>query len=459
VPSEPPWRAVTWALAAGLLAVAGTAAVVAADVTFVSAAGRGQLALDTVASAVALLLGFLVYGRFHETRLHRDALLCAALLVLGSGNALLSVLPSVTDASGRLTTAAAFAGLWAGVLIAVAGWVRPLVVDVARARWMPLQLALLTAMVLVASWGMGELLPREQPGSVDTFGTGEDELLVAAQMLAALAFLVSAAGWCRPAVQGDRIAAPLAGAAVLSALSRLDFAVASDPDSAWVTAATLLRLAFYGMLVTAIVVEIRSYWRRVAQVAVLEERRRIARDLHDGLAQELAFAATQARALADRSEQPTRARLVAAATERALDESRRAIAALTRPLDEPIEASLAQCAEEVCSRFDAQLLLEVEPGLSVVADTREALLRILREAVTNALRHGQARTVAVRLHGPDPVRLVVQDDGVGFDASDLRHLSGRFGLISMRERAEALGGAFRLASAPAGGTTVEVELP
>ena len=452
-------------LNARTVALAGATAVTAVAVTlgsahwqlrWVSGDGYGQVALDSVAATVGLLLAFLVHGRFLQSRLRRDALLCAALLVLAGGNALLSVLPLVVGDTPRLTTASALAGLAAGVLFASAVWSHP--------REVPGRLGLpavagAAAVVLALSWMASRLLPRTGPGSADTFGTGSDLLLTACQVLAAAAFLGAAAGWCRSSVQDDGIARWLAVAAVFAGVSRLDFAVAAEPGSSYVTAATLLRLAFYATLVGASVVQILGYWRSVRQVAVLEERRRIARDLHDGLAQELAFIATQARALADRSEHPTRARLVSGAAERALDESRRAIAALTRPLDEPLDVALAQCAEEVCSRYDASLLLDVDADLQASADTREALLRIVREAVSNALRHGRARSVTVRLHGPAPLHLEVADDGSGFDPADLRHLSGRFGLVSMRERAEALGGTFAVSGRPAGGTAVEVRLP
>jgi signal transduction histidine kinase len=251
----------------------------------------------------------------------------------------------------------------------------------------------------------------------------------------------------------------LTGSLVLGVGSRINFAVSSSVGDSWSSAGTVLRLAVYVALGAAAAVEIGSYWRRVADVAALEERRRMARDLHDGLAQELAFAATQARALADRSEHPTRANLIAAATERALDESRRAIAALTRPLDEPLEVTVAQCAEDVCGRFDAGLVLDLEPGVHAPPDTREALLRIVREAVSNAARHSAAGEVRGRLRQTDGVSLRVEDDGRGFDVTDLGHLSGRFGLVSMRERAEALGGTFAIVSRLEGGTAIEVNLP
>lgn len=452
-------RPAVLASAAGALAAAVTYVVVQADVRIADDDGYRQMALDSAASTIGLLLAYLLYGRFRRSCQVRDALLWAALLLLGTGNALLAVLPPVVEGQGRLTTASAVSGLVAASLFAAAGAMPTRTFEQRLRPWVPLMVGAGSAGVLVLAVGVDRVLPDRGTGSADTFGGTSDLWLTGAQAAAAALFTTAAVGLCRPTWRDDQIAAPLAAAGVLGAASRLAFAVAPGPDVSWVAAGTLLRALFYLTLVVVAGVEIRGYWRREAQLAVLEERRRMARDLHDGLAQEVAFAATQARALAERSEHPTRARLVAAAAERALDESRRAIAALTRPLDEPIEVTLAQCAEEVCDRYDATLELDVQPGIRPSPEVREALLRILREAVSNAVRHGQAHAVTVRLAGPGPVRLVIEDDGAGFDPADLRHLSGRFGLVSMRERAEALGGTFTLASRSPGGTRVEVELP
>jgi DNA-binding NarL/FixJ family response regulator len=108
--------------------------------------------------------------------------------------------------------------------------------------------------------------------------------------------------------------------------------------SEWLYTGDLLRLGFYVVLLGAGAAQIAADQRHAA---ALEERRRVARNLHDGLAHELAFIATRARALAAESSDPA-ATQVAAAAERALNESRDAIAALSAPVGEPLDAALAR---------------------------------------------------------------------------------------------------------------------
>jgi signal transduction histidine kinase len=96
-------------------------------------------------------------------------------------------------------------------------------------------------------------------------------------------------------------------------------------------------------------------------------------------------------------------------------------------------------------------------GARVSPDEREALIRIVREAITNAGRHGGAKNVSVELTNGHGTHLRIVDDGSGFDPRHTR--VGGFGLVSMRERTEALGGRFRLSSQAGGGTNIEVRLP
>ena len=181
-------------------------------------------------------------------------------------------------------------------------------------------------------------------------------------------------------------------------------------------------------------------------------------DLHDGVAQELAFIATQTRWFLRQPDDPAPLGQIMDAVERALDESRSAIAALSRPIDEPLDRALGHAALDIANRVGARLHLDLARDVEVSPDWRDALLRISREAVANAVRHGRARTISVQLRQGDSVSLRVTDDGDGFDLSAPRS-SQSFGLTSMRERAESLGGEFTIASTPGSGTTVEVTLP
>jgi signal transduction histidine kinase len=149
---------------------------------------------------------------------------------------------------------------------------------------------------------------------------------------------------------------------------------------------------------------------------------------------------------------------LALAAERALDESRRAIAALSQPIKEPLAVALAHEALEVASRVDAQVEFDLAPDIEVDPTTREMLLRIVREAVGNAARHGGAGKILVQLSNGSGVHLRIIDDGVGFDSSELAE-KGRFGLRSMNDRTRAIGGEFRLTTRPGGGTEIEVVLP
>lgn len=123
----------------------------------------------------------------------------------------------------------------------------------------------------------------------------------------------------------------------------------------------------------------------------------MARDLHDGLTQELAFIRSQTAAMATGTVIPGMAGHVAAAAERALDESRHAVEALSDDFEVPLGDKLRQAAEDVVTRAGAVVELEVEPAGPVPMAARDALVRVVREATTNAVRHGNAKSVMVRV--------------------------------------------------------------
>jgi signal transduction histidine kinase len=117
---------------------------------------------------------------------------------------------------------------------------------------------------------------------------------------------------------------------------------------------------------------------------------------------------------------------------------------------------VAEAAQDVAAREGTHVALALASDVTVTAAQREVLVRIVSEAITNAARHGQADLVRVELEDRGDIRLRVADAGHGFDPGSPR--GGGFGLTSMRERAEAIGGRFRLTSAPGDGTEVEVLL-
>ena len=100
---------------------------------------------------------------------------------------------------------------------------------------------------------------------------------------------------------------------------------------------------------------------------------------------------------------------------------------------------------------------DLQPNVKVAPDVREDLARIVREAVSNAARHGEARRISVALTNADGIRVRVADDGKGFDPEAPRRRG--FGMTSMRERAEGRGGTVDVQSEPGKGTVVEVVIP
>jgi signal transduction histidine kinase len=194
--------------------------------------------------------------------------------------------------------------------------------------------------------------------------------------------------------------------------------------------------------------------------AVAAERRRIARDIHDGLAQELAFIVSQSQRLEGSGRDSDIVVHLQSAARRALQESRLAVAFLNADDNTPLDMLISQGVRAFQARSPVQVDLELASSVVVDAEKQTAMLRILNEAMSNGVRHGGAEHLSVRLEQDgDRLSLSVADDGTGFDVARACDSPTGWGLISMRERAELLGGRLRLFSRPASGTLVEVVLP
>jgi signal transduction histidine kinase len=453
--------------AVALAAAAGGAVTLVSLVPLTSVAYRSaafHVAIETAATLSALLAGLLLMGRFMRAPVLPELLLAASLILLGMTNLLFSVVPWVVNAEpGSFDTWAPIAGRLLGAAGLALGAVLP-ATPVHRPRRTALHAFGIVLAALLTIGAAGAALAPHLPVGIDPVLppdpsgpelVGEPGVL-ASQIVGLVLYVVAAVGFVRRAeATGDELMSWFAAAAAVAAFSRLNYALFPSLYSEWVYAGDFLRLSFYGLILAGALREIASYQHVLAELAVHRERRRIARDLHDGLAQDLAFIGIQARALPAADDAP--AMRIAEAATRALDESRHAIATLTRSVDAPLDSSVAQAAEEVALRDGVRLRLELEPGLRAADAVHDALMRIVREAVSNAIRHGAAECVTVRLSGAHGLELTVEDDGTGLpNGTPGGH---GFGLVSMRERAEALGGSVEIAPNPRRGVRVVVRLP
>jgi len=213
-------------------------------------------------------------------------------------------------------------------------------------------------------------------------------------------------------------------------------------------------------------IELRSARKELARLAVVEERLRLSREIHDTLAQGFAGIVTHAaparRALA---EDPNAARRhldqIDRTAREGLAESRRLVWGL-RP--EPLrDATLPEALERLAVRFGGKTGIAVRVSVAgapepLAPEVEVTLLRVAQEALENVRKHAGAGRVALTLsHLEDAVALDVRDDGGGFDPGGFD--AGGAGLRGMRERVGSLGGTLHLESSPGGGTTLAVEVP
>ena len=279
---------------------------------------------------------------------------------------------------------------------------------------------------------------------------------LALELAVAVLYGVATVGFLRRSRRlGDEFFGWLAVAAVLAAASHLNYLLYPAINSQSLYAGDAFRFAFYVVILLGSMREIWSYWRALSHAAVLEERQRIACNLHDGVAQELAYLARNLDSLKLKGAANQDALVkLRRAVERAQLESRQAISALAAPSGLSFEVVLAEAVNEVAERYHVEVERDITCGICLSAARREALVRIACEAVTNAARHSGTGRIALGLERDGShVRLWVSDRGHGFDTATP---GGGFGLTSMRERAHSVGGELLVSSAPGHGSQVEV---
>ncbi|RMI35936.1 GAF domain-containing sensor histidine kinase [Streptomyces triticirhizae] len=208
-------------------------------------------------------------------------------------------------------------------------------------------------------------------------------------------------------------------------------------------------------------------YERSRELTISDERARLAHELHDAVAQKLfslRLTAQAAATLIDRDLERARSELgqVTALAAEAAEELRAAVVEL-RPaaLDEDGLAATLRAQTQVLDRaHPAKVLFDCRDTRALPAPQESALLRVAQEALHNALRHADPGTVTVALRRRGTATVLrVSDDGTGFDPDAVRTAGRHLGLVSMRDRAAAVGGTLAVRSTPGEGTVIEMEVP
>ena len=211
--------------------------------------------------------------------------------------------------------------------------------------------------------------------------------------------------------------------------------------------------------------------RRIEGESIFEERRRLAREIHDGVAQSLGYLNLKTKLI---SEAVTSQNIAQALTDlsdiqetvkNTYEDIRESIDQLSTEIGSlPIVSALANHIQEFSTKYSIEVQFDVTrsfPKLSPLADLQ--LLRITQEALTNVRRHAAANKVVVKLEytsETEVVLLTVKDNGQGFSISDPEKSPlSHHGLKIIKERAEGLGGRLDISSTPGKGTTITIIMP
>ncbi|OUM98202.1 MAG: hypothetical protein BAA02_10535 [Paenibacillaceae bacterium ZCTH02-B3] len=204
---------------------------------------------------------------------------------------------------------------------------------------------------------------------------------------------------------------------------------------------------------------------RARMNAALEERQRLARELHDSVSQQLfaiSMTATAVRRTLDQDFERARRQVelieeMAAAAQSEM----RALLLHLRPVQlagKPLALAVRELVAEMRAKVPMEIALDIDEDLPLNRGVENHLFRLLQEAMSNTFRHARASRMEIFLkRRGDAVQLLVQDNGVGFDPRAKRQTS--YGLTNMEERVNELGGSLHIASAPGKGTRVDIRVP
>ncbi|HYT51408.1 MAG TPA: histidine kinase [Gaiellaceae bacterium] len=412
-----------------------------------------RLVLNTMVALAAVLVAVLAGVRFSVEGRRLDWLLCAGFSLAAGSTFFFGIAPMLGNAPlhRREQWALIWGRVLAGVLIAAAAFARKRTVD--RHREI-VELLLFVPAMLVLLWMFADSFSHALPALNDG-DRGQPGLLTAALAARALASLLAVVGFgLRFRARGHDLDRWLALGATLLLFADLYYVLTPHTLGRFVSTGDFLRLLAYAVLLVGV-------WRaiRFAEFgrAVAEERARVAREIHDGLAQYLFAVSTHATMLENGADPETTLPQLKEAAAAAQQEARFAILALSSASGTaPFDAALRRYVDFLTADGELKVDLEIDERVRLAPDEQIEVFRIVQEGLGNARKHAGARHAEVRigLRGDERVVSIV-DDGAGFD--DVTVTSGQ-GLRNMKARSASIGGGFRLRSRPGRGTALEVVL-
>ena len=409
-----------------------------------------RLVFDTVVAGVAASVCVLTSIRFLVEGRMLDLLLAGGFLSIAVGTVAFGLLPALDG--GTLSATAAWQYLGARLLGAGLIAIAPFADGRLAARRKALAAVGVGVLGLLA---LGEVGMRLSGAAMATSGEIVEGPYVrlAAALLAAI-WLVALVGFGRRYRRyGRDLDSWMCLAATLAVFADLHLVLTPIVSSDLFLQGDFLRVLAYGILVVGV-------WRAISQAefgrAVADERARVAREIHDGLAQYLFAISTQVSMLeANAPLEEVLPRLKRAATS-AQQEARFAVLALSSASGSArFDSALRRYVDVLTADGALDVEVDVDPNVQLAPDEQIEVFRIVQEGLGNARRHAGARHAEVSISQRTGRRIVlVTDDGVGFDEAE----PGGQGISNMRLRAEAIEGELTLRSRSGRGTSIEVVL-
>jgi len=413
------------------------------------------LVLETTMALAGLLIAILAANRFAVDGLRTDLLLAAGFLVGSLSLVAFAIIPVLGGRPLQPSEAwaAALGGILGTALVAAAPFVGARSRSRDRAIWDALAAS---AIGILAAWVLLRAHSSELPALTRVGGGAEPPGLASVLSIQALLYLLAVAGWGRRLARtGDDLAQWLALGFTLQLFAALHLVLDPPRGTTYVAEGDFLRLLAFGLMLV-------GAWRAIRSAelgrAVAEERARVAREIHDGLAQYLFAVSTHAQMLESGTPVAEVGPQLKEAAALAQQEARFAILALSSASGTaPFDSALRRYVEFLTADGELAVDFEIDPAIRLAPDEQIEIFRIVQEGLGNVRRHANATRAEVVIgRRPSGERFVaIEDDGEGFplEAESLGQ-----GLRNMRDRASSIDGGFSVRSTPGLGTALEVVL-